>query len=90
MTELLSCPFCGSMPAIVQKVTIFESVEPVFYSVCCNCKTSTGTYPTKKEVVAAWNRRTAINTTEIDIEKWWHSLSPEEKLATIERNKNEN
>lgn len=54
--ELKPCPFCGGRAK-------FEYVDDQFkdnnvFVVCGSCKTSSAIHSTKRDAIAAWNRRT--------------------------------
>lgn len=65
-TELLPCPFCGGLPAMIPSGDTFSDAPlTLFYWVqCTRCAVSTEACDTEDEASAAWNRRT--NTTNDD------------------------
>ncbi len=53
MTDKLSgCPFCGSYGSV------FTDTHDRYQVVCSRCFAGTEWYSTRKEAIAAWNRRT--------------------------------
>lgn len=56
MSELLPCPFCGSIR--VSGVTLSDETRMFREFGCCeDCGASTTTYATKQEAIDAWNTR---------------------------------
>lgn len=54
--KLKPCPFCGGEPEIV-KVQNKGQKFYVSWADCTQCRCSTPLFSTRREVVAAWNRR---------------------------------
>ena len=53
--KLKPCPFCGGTPKVVAGG--FRPDPPTYYVYCHRCGASGGVCDTKKEAIAAWNRR---------------------------------
>ena len=53
MNELKPCPFCGGKGVIIE-----DYPRTDYFVECDKCKTTSDTYQSKEEAIAAWSHRT--------------------------------
>lgn len=67
MSELQTCPFCGSIPVIhesIVTVKLFRDVRSsARFAIFCSCGISTSRYDDQEALISFWNKRTISKPT---------------------------